>query len=966
MQEGLPIDENNFPDPEFRAYIKKYFDNDKNDYLSDSERLAVKNIKVSESFYNAEDLITNFKGLEHFPSLETFNCSYNEVATLDLSQNPALTTLICNENILTSLTVSNNPNLKILECANNQLTELNISNNSQLTELQCYNNQLTTLDLTNNPNLTRVDCYYNQLTTLALDNLSVLNRLACSHNKLTALDLSDTTNLVTLDCDSNLLTNLILDSLASLTWLSCAHNNLSELDVTSNITLEELYCSGNDLQQLNLANNASLVYLSCERNNLTSLDLTPLANLTWVSCAQNNIAALDLSQNIQLSWLNCSQNKLEQLELTTNTALSGIECDNNRLTSLDLNPTTCGWLKCQNNQYEISIEENRTFDLSTLPGQFDPNKTSAWIGGSIEGNWLTVDPTVRTVQYTYDIGKNKSADFALSIIPDEPIQLIVAIDAEHFPDTNFRTYVVENFDVDSDGYLSDVEINSVQEVSVPNANISSLQGIEYFTSLKSLDCSDNQLTTLDLNLNTALETLNCSANNLTSLDLSNQGSELALLCENNSYRMESDYEGVFDLLQLPGSFDPDKASNWTGGTVDGSTLVFDPDVVEVTFDYAVSPHHTAVFQLENLTVVITYITVSFDCDGGSPVTDQVYARGLSAQVPTPPTKTGYIFKEWQYNGLPFDFSTPVFESIELKAVWDIEPPLPVVQDIQVRALASHTVDLTWQDVTSENSSDGSAIPIDGYLVYRKNKDEPLTLCAAVKEPYCLDENASVDEANFYFIFTYRKRSDGSLQISQPSSYVYCIPTSRDTIKTVQNVQARAVGLNSVHLSWDSVDNVDGYMIFRKLANGELEYVYLTPNTRFTDLQAYRDQYNFYFIFGYRTSWGGKHITASPSHYVYARPGLADVKHLTAAQKNNRVVLTWQSVPFADGYVIYRKEDGQTTLDYMYMIDANHTRWTDVNPIRGKVNYYFVTPYFKEGDTMHIKPVKPYTYSIVPK
>ena len=118
--------------------------------------------------------------------------------------------------------------------------------------------------------------------------------------------------------------------------------------------------------------------------------------------------------------------------------------------------------------------------------------------------------------------------------------------------------MVENFDVDSDGYLSDVEINSVQEVSVPNANISSLQGIEYFTSLKSLDCSDHQLTTLDLNLNTALETLNCST---TSLPLICPIKEASLL-----YFVKTTPIGwkaitrVFDLLQLPGSFDPDKAS----------------------------------------------------------------------------------------------------------------------------------------------------------------------------------------------------------------------------------------------------------------------------------------------------------------------------------------------------------------------------------------------------------------------
>ena len=40
----------------------------------------------------------------------------------------------------------------------------------------------------------------------------------------------------------------------------------------------------------------------------------------------------------------------------------------------------------------------------------------------------------------------------------------VAINAENFPDSNFRSYVSENFDTDSNGVLSNTEIIAVTTI----------------------------------------------------------------------------------------------------------------------------------------------------------------------------------------------------------------------------------------------------------------------------------------------------------------------------------------------------------------------------------------------------------------------------------------------------------------------------------------------------------------------
>lgn len=109
----------------------------------------------------------------------------------------------------------------------------------------------------------------------------------------------------------------------------------------------------------------------------------------------------------------------------------------------------------------------------------------------------------------------------------------IAIDEVNFPDENFRQYVKDNCDPDKDGYLSEGEIEKVSRMDIDNNEIASLKGIEFFTALTYLDCSRNNLTTLDVSKNTALKDLICLLNKITELDLSNNPSLTNLNCNLN-------------------------------------------------------------------------------------------------------------------------------------------------------------------------------------------------------------------------------------------------------------------------------------------------------------------------------------------------------------------------------------------------------------------------------------------------
>lgn len=130
----------------------------------------------------------------------------------------------------------------------------------------------------------------------------------------------------------------------------------------------------------------------------------------------------------------------------------------------------------------------------------------------------------------------------------------IVISEESFPDSKFRDFLLAQ-PYGTDGVITDAEIADIKNLSVPNMEIVKLQGIEYFTALTELQCSANELETLDLSNNESLTSLtcannklktltlptgptlkyvDCSYNRLVLLDLSNHASIKNLNCSNNS------------------------------------------------------------------------------------------------------------------------------------------------------------------------------------------------------------------------------------------------------------------------------------------------------------------------------------------------------------------------------------------------------------------------------------------------
>ena len=197
-----------------------------NDYVPTADINIIDTLDLS--FLGISDLT----GIEDFTALVSLVCSYNNLTSLDLSNNTNLTNVYCSNNNLISLDISSSPNLGYLICSDNQLTSLVLTDNSSIFQFRCENNNLSTLDLS---------------------TVSVTFDLDCSFNQLTSLDLSGCYNLFTLDCSNNLLDSLDVSMLTSLFGLFCSENNIKELDVSNNIFLIGLYCDKNQLHTLDIS-----------------------------------------------------------------------------------------------------------------------------------------------------------------------------------------------------------------------------------------------------------------------------------------------------------------------------------------------------------------------------------------------------------------------------------------------------------------------------------------------------------------------------------------------------------------------------------------------------------------------------------------------------------------------------------------------------------------------------------------
>ncbi len=205
----------------------------------------------------------------------------------------------------------------------------------------------------------------------------------------------------------------------------------------------------------------------------------------------------------------------------------------------------------------------------------------------------------------------------------------------------------------SKGYIQDAtyitkdEVSKITRITINNQQLTSLRGIEYFTTLKDLYCSDNQLPILDVKKNIALTRLECYNNQLPSLDISYNTKLTYFKCNENPV----DWKGVFpvkawfDKRSIPADF----TKYWYKDGRKVTVEYIKANAAPFSKDSYTFAHEEFTCPLEIVAIADWQISISYDGEAGwlsvSPMDGGMGTETLTISAGANPinaTRTAYI------------------------------------------------------------------------------------------------------------------------------------------------------------------------------------------------------------------------------------------------------------------------------------------------------------------------------------
>ena len=287
---------------------------------------------------------------------------------------------------------------------------------------------------------------------------------------------------------------------------------------------------------------------------------------------------------------------------------------------------------------------------------------------------------------------------------------------------------------------------------------------------------------------------------------------------------------------------------------------------------------------------------------------------------------------------------------------ETEDPEPIVlkavTNLTAVGIGERTVKLQWDAVEGA----------DGYIIHRQIGKTSFEYLVDVVDTIYTDTSASETEYNYYRVYPYYM--NGEEKVMGPSdTYVYAKGTVLVNLAPVQHLKAAACAKGQVRLKWDAVEGAEGYIIYRQIGKTSFEYLAMAADTRYTDVSASEEEYNYYRVYPYYMN-GQERIVGPSDMYVYVKGvlprTLTAVTNLKAsAAGKGSVALTWDAVENADNYLIYR-QIGNGHFEYLYMVSK--TSYTDFTASEEEYNYYRVYPTYVNNFVRIIGPSDTYVYA----
>lgn len=338
----------------------------------------------------------------------------------------------------------------------------NITKFSYTTPYSQMKSTVENIDLSNNKALTYVKVTNNKVKTINLKGLTEIVELNFnSDTALHALDLSSCAKLKEFRAYGSGLEQIDLSKCPKLEVAAVYNTKVTELDFSNNPELINVLADIKTLEKVTFKNNDKLQTLTVGGINLKTVNgIESLSGLTDLSYSYCPTETLTLENSKKLAKANISYSeKLKSLDLHKNI----------RLTDLTIT-------------YLTACEE-----LIIYKGQKFANE--------------------------FIVGSDK-------LVKKEVEREIPSNIAEEIADENLKTYLLSVADADKDGKITAAEATAVTELDFSGKKVSSVLGLEWFTALKKINASNNEIVEFDATVFSKLVTLNVSNNKIKALDIS--------------------------------------------------------------------------------------------------------------------------------------------------------------------------------------------------------------------------------------------------------------------------------------------------------------------------------------------------------------------------------------------------------------------------------------------------------------
>ena len=250
---------------------------------------------------------------------------------------------------------------------------------------------------------------------------------------------------------------------------------------------------------------------------------------------------------------------------------------------------------------------------------------------------------------------------------------------------------------------------------------------------------------------------------------------------------------------------------------------------------------------------------------------------------------------------------------------------------QVEVVALEQPVLTLENVENGVLVKWNAIPgAEGYYVYSKVKGDKFKVIATITEPTTIEYTDL--EAPMATDYCYTVRAYAGENMSDYKAYEIKTAIWETKIKVTYSK-------TKMKVTWEAVEGVDGYIVFRKEKGGEytrLSKIKDPTTTSYTDKEVVPGKI---YVYAVSTYLGGeKSNKATATKAAIAKPD-AEVN-----VSNQGVEIKWNKIEEAEGYYVFRKEAGKKYETIQTIEDNSITSFLDTNFSVGTEYTYAVSAY----------------------